>query len=115
VSALLGIAAEEDKDADGSGQRKETIRSAPAARPLPARPAPTPDRTLAPGQDPQAMTGGSEAATPDAAAAIRGAIAKKEWQVALPALTALPPGPAKEQLKTEYHAARYGAANGKGA
>jgi hypothetical protein len=62
------------------------------------------------------MSGGSDAAHPDAPTAIRTAIAKKEWQVALPALTALPPGPQKEQLKTEYHAARYGGAtNGKGA
>jgi hypothetical protein len=62
------------------------------------------------------MSGGTEVAQPDAPTAIRAAIAKKEWQVALPALTALPPGPQKEQLKTEYHAARYGGAtNGKGA
>ena len=62
------------------------------------------------------MCGGSEeTAQPDPALSIRAAIAKKEWQVALPALTALPPGPVKEQLKTEYHAARYGGTNGKGA
>lgn len=112
LGALLGVAPEEDKEADGSGQKKANVRSAPPpARPPAPRP---PDRTLEPGQDPQAMSGGSESpAQPDATAAIRAALKKQDWQTALTSLTAMPPGPAKDALKAEYHAARHG--NGKGA
>lgn len=115
VSALLGVAAEEDKDADGSGQRKETVRRAPPAA-ASGRSAPPPRERAELGGDSAPMTGGSEdVARPDSAAVIRAAIAQQDWKTALPAITALGGGPLKEQLKQEYQAARYGGANGKGA
>lgn len=133
VQTLLGIAPEQDKGAEGQGERKSEARSAPPAagnfrcrfgdRHPTADSAkncsghavhPGEDRTLEPGQDPAAMTGGSDSAQPDAATAIRASLAKQDWQSALPAITALPPGKLKEELKTEYQAARHGK-NGQGA
>lgn len=116
ISALLGVAAEEDKDADGTGQRKETVRRAPPASAT-GRSAPPPrERAAESGGDSAPMTGGSEdVARPDPATVIRAAIAQSDWKTALPAITALGGGPLKEQLKQEYQAARYGGTNGKGA
>ncbi len=128
VQTLLGIAPEQDKGAEGQGERKSDVRSAPPAagnfrcrygdRHPTAQSAKecqghaaAPDRTLEPGQDPAAMSGGSEdPAAPDTATVIRAALARKDWQAALPAITAMPPGALKEQLKSEYQAARHGGA-----
>ncbi len=120
---LLGIAAEEG---DAEGERKENFRAAPPAagagnfrcanghRHTTAQGAKeckdaTPAGGVEPGNDAAPMTGGSEEpAQPDHATIVRKAIATKDWQTALTTLTALPPGKLKEDLKTEYQAARHG-------
>lgn len=109
VQTLLAIAAEDDTDADGQGQRKENTRSAPPSqqRSAPPRQAPSADKTLEPGEDPPSMQ------TTDVAATVRAAIAKQDWRTALQTATALPSGPLKASLMEEYRSARHGA-NGAG-
>jgi hypothetical protein len=104
IGALLGVAPEEDTD-DGQGQRKENVRQAPP-RPPPARAAPKPDDTLAPGKDPVAMTGGTEPAQPNGTDMIRSLVEAREFQQALQLITKLPSGPEKDALLNTYRAAK---------
>jgi hypothetical protein len=82
------------------------VRQAPP-RPPPARAAPKPDDTLAPGKDPAAMSGGSESpAQPNGSDAIRALIAGRDFQKALQSITSLPASPEKDALLNDYRVAK---------
>lgn len=111
-SATLGIRSVEEviDQVHVEGARQTAFTAPPAAEPMVLPPAveipaaarevsPQQDRTLDPGFDPPAMDEGP-------AAEVRRAIASGAFNRALAGITALPPGPVKEQLKKEYSQAK---------